>query len=64
MEMFNLHPFPRWIGNVIVGLSAKWNTKITVKTKQVTETSELIRFKKDLPQGGGMLYVLGYSRCV
>ena len=52
-EMFNLHPFPRWIGNVIAGLSAKWNTKITVKIKQVTETSELIRFKKDPPQGGG-----------
>jgi len=28
----------------------KWNTDITVKTKQVTETSELIRFKKGLPQ--------------
>ena len=52
--MFNIHRFPRWIGNGIAGLSAKLNTDITMKTKQVSETSELIRFKKGLPQGDAL----------
>ena len=32
-EMFNLDLFPRWIGDVIGGLKAKSNTKVTFKTK-------------------------------
>ena len=39
-EMFSLHRFPKWIGNLIDRLSAKWNTRITVRTKQGVETSE------------------------
>ena len=50
-EMFVLHRFPKWTGNVISRLSAKWNTRINVKTKQGVEISERIRFNKGLPQG-------------
>ena len=33
-EMFSLDRFPKWIGNPIDRLSAKWNNRITVRTKQ------------------------------
>ena len=50
-EMFSLHRFPKWIWNLINRLSAKWNTRITVRTKQALDTSERIMFSKGLPQG-------------
>ena len=53
-EMFSLHRFPRWIGDVITRLSAKWNTKIAVRTVKGFETSERIRFSKGLPQGDAL----------
>ena len=53
-EMFSLHRFPKWIGNLIDRLSAKWNTRITVRTKQGVETSERIMFSKRLPQGDAL----------
>ena len=53
-EMFVLHRFPRWTGNVISRLSAKWNTRINVKKKQGVEISERIRFNKGLPQGDAL----------
>ena len=52
--MFVLHRFPKWTGNVVSGLSAKWNTRINVKTKQGVEMSEHIRFNKGLPQGDAL----------
>ena len=50
-KMFSLHRFAKWIGNLIDRLSAKWNTTITVRTKQGVETSERIMFRKGLPKG-------------
>ena len=32
-------------------LSNRWNTRIVVKTKQEMESSEMITFKRGLPQG-------------
>ena len=37
-DMLPLHRFARWIGNVVARLSAKWNTRITVRTKKGVET--------------------------
>ena len=53
-DMLSLHRFPRWIGNEIARLSAKWNTRITVRTKKGVETSEIIYFNKGLPQGDAL----------
>ena len=53
-EMFSLHGFSRWIGDVVTRLSAKWNTKIAVRTVKGMETSERIRFSKGLPQGDAL----------
>ena len=53
-EMFSLHRFPRWIGDVVTRLTAKWNTKIAVRTVKGMETSERIRFSKGLPQGDAL----------
>ena len=54
-QMFSLHRFPRWIGDVITRLSAKWsNTKFAVRTVKGMETSEQIRFSKGLPQGDAL----------
>ncbi|PFX31252.1 Retrovirus-related Pol polyprotein from type-1 retrotransposable element R2 [Stylophora pistillata] len=53
-EMFALHRFPTWIGNLIARLCGRWNTKITAVTKQGVETSERIAFRKGLPQGDAL----------
>ena len=53
-EMFSLHRFPKWIGNLIERLSTKWNTRITVRKKRGVETSERIMFYKGLPQGDAL----------
>ncbi|PFX23499.1 Retrovirus-related Pol polyprotein from type-1 retrotransposable element R2 [Stylophora pistillata] len=53
-EMFALHHFSTWIGNLIARLCARWNTKITAVTKQGVETSERIAFRKGLPQGDAL----------
>ena len=37
-DMLPLHRFARWIGNVVARLSAKWNTRTTVRTKKGVET--------------------------
>ena len=54
MEMFSVHRFPQWIGNLIERLSAKWNTRIFVRTRQGTELSERILFARGLPQGDAL----------
>ena len=53
-EMFALHRFPTWIGNLIARLCGRWNTKITAVTKQGVEISERIAFRKGLPQGDAL----------
>ena len=49
-----LHRFPSWICRAIRNLSASWNTRITISTKQGRETSRSIRFVKGLPQGDAL----------
>ena len=53
-RMFSLHRFLRWIGDVIIRLSAKWNTRIAVRTVNGLETSQRIKFSKGLPQGDAL----------
>ena len=53
-EMFALHRFPTWIGNLIARLCGRWDTKITAVTKQGVEISERIPFRKGLPQGDAL----------
>ena len=53
-EMFALHCFPTWIGNLIARLCGRWNTKITSVTKEGVEISERIAFRKGLPQGDAL----------
>ena len=53
-QMFSLHRFPRWIGDVIMRLSAKWNTEIAMRNMNGMETSKRLRFSKALPQGDAL----------
>ena len=53
-EMFSVHHFPQWIGNLIERLSAKWNTRISGRTMQGTELSERILFPRGLRQGDAL----------
>ena len=46
-----MHRFPVWLCKVINKLSASWNTRISVRTVQGVETSEVIIFRRGLPQG-------------
>ena len=47
-QMFSLHHFPRWVGDVIMRLSAKCNTKIAVRTVKGMESSVTI-FPRVMP---------------
>ena len=53
-EMFSVHGFKQWIANLIERLSAKWNTIISVRTRQRTELSERILFARGLQKGDGL----------
>ena len=53
-EMFTVHRFPVWLCKVINKLSASWNTRISVRTAQGVETSEVITFRRGLPQGDAL----------
>ena len=52
--MMFLHKFPSWLCNTIKRLCQSWNTKITVRTRQGMETSDVIHFNKGLPQGDAL----------
>ena len=54
LEMMFLHKFPSWLCNTIKRLCQSWNTKITVRTRQGMETSDVIHFNKGLPQGDAL----------
>ena len=56
-----MHRFPVWLCKVINKLSASWNTRISVRTAQGVETSEVIIFRRGLPQGDDLR---GSSRSV
>ena len=49
-----MHRFSQWIGNLIERLSAKWNTIISVRTRQRTELSERILFARGLQKGDAL----------
>ena len=53
-EMFTVHKFPVWLCKVINKLSASWKTRISVRTVQGVETSEVITFRRGLPQGSSL----------
>ena len=62
--MFTIHRFPKWFGSTVMKkLTASWNTRIVVETKQGLETSEIIRFKKGLPQGDALCPAL-FTLCL
>ena len=61
--MFNINRFPQWIGAVMKKLAASYNTRIFFETKQSRETSEIIRFKKGLPQGDALCPAL-FTLCL
>ena len=54
LEMMFLHKFPSWLCNTIKRLCQSWNTKITVRTRQGMETSDVIHFNKGLPQSDAL----------
>lgn len=53
-EMFTMHRFLTWLCKAIHRLSASWNTRILVRTAQGMETSEVITFRRGLPQGDAL----------
>ena len=53
-----MHRFPAWLCEVIHKLSAGWNTRISVRTAQGVETSEVITFRRGLPQGDALCVLL------
>ena len=54
LEMFSSHRFPLWLLRTIQKLTISWNTRISVRTKNGYETSEVIMFKRGLPQGDAL----------
>ena len=63
VEMFKLHRFPEWFGSLIGRLSWSWNSRIVTETKQGCESSEIIHFKKGLPQGNSLCPTL-FTLCL
>ena len=54
VKMFKLHRFPEWFGFLIRKLYSSWNSRIVTETKQGWQSSEIIHFKKGLPQGDSL----------
>ena len=54
LDMMFLHKIPSWLCNTVKRLCQSWNTKITVRTRQEMETSDVIHFNKGLPQGDAL----------
>ena len=50
-EMMIIHRFPTWLCRTIKNLSRSWSTRIVVTTRNGREASEIIKFRKGLPQG-------------
>ena len=63
VEMFKLHRFPEWFCVLIGKLSRSWKTRIITATKQGYESSEIIHFKKGLPQGDSLCPTL-FTLCL
>ena len=54
VEMCKLHRLPCWVGRVIGKLCECWNTRICVRTTRGLETSDIIQFRRGLPQGDAL----------
>ena len=54
IETFSLHKFPLWLCKTIQKLTMSWNTRISARTEEGYETSEVIMFKRGLPQGDAL----------
>ena len=53
-EMMIIHRFPTWLCRTIRNLSRSWSTRIVVTTRNGREASEIIKFRKGLPQGDAL----------
>ena len=62
-ETFTVHRFPAWLCKVIHKLSASWNSRISVRTAQGVETSEVITFRRGLSQGDALCARL-FTLCI
>ena len=54
LKMMTIHRFSLWICRTISNLTRTWNTRIIARTSQGHEQSDIIRFKKGLPQGDAL----------
>ena len=53
-ELMIIHRFPTWLCRTIRNLSRSWSTRIVVTTRNGREASEIIKFRKGLPQGDAL----------
>ena len=49
-----IHRYPTWLCRTTKSLSRSWNTRIVVITRNGREASEIIKFRKGLPQGDAL----------
>ena len=54
LKMMTIHRFSPWICRTISNLARTWNTRVIARTSQGHEQSDIIRFKKGLPQGDAL----------
>ena len=54
VEMMEVHRFPKWMSRVIKNLCEGWSTRIVNGTTRGHQESDLIRFKRGLPQGDAL----------
>ena len=53
-DMMIIHRFPTWLCRTTKSLSRSWCTRIVVTTRSGREASEIIKFRKGLPQGDAL----------
>ena len=53
-EMMLMHRFPSWLCRAIQNLSRSWSTRIVTTTRKGREVSDIIRFRRGLPQGDAL----------
>ena len=62
-EIMSLHKFAGWICRTVERLCRSWNTRIVAHKKKGHETSQIIHFKKGLPQGDALCPRL-FTMCI
>ena len=53
-EMMIIHRFPTWLSRTTKNLPRSRSTRIVVTTRNRREVSEIIKFRKGLPQGDAL----------